>query len=251
MIHHHGYVLFAVVVLLVPVVISNMDYSLNHYQILGVPPTASAMEIKQAWKGLVLRYHPDKVAEAERDGAQEHFIQISTAYEALSDPQKRSQYDYERQQTTFSRPYHRPQYHQHRRRRQSSSSFSSMIGNTELIFLALAIMFIPRFLLPYLQNRPNKNASVRDSGNKSTTSCGTSTKQQRELQKQIQRYAPNVVEFKKEYCLLKGRRVLVFFFDSNHFSLAAEDWKIIQAASQLFCHDPLTFTWLDLSQHER
>lgn len=57
------------------------------YDVLGVEKTASEEEIKKAYKKLALKHHPD------RGGDPEKFKELSTAYEALSDPEKRKIYD--------------------------------------------------------------------------------------------------------------------------------------------------------------
>lgn len=63
----------------------------DYYQILGVPRTATAEEIKRAYRKLAVKYHPDKNPGDKT--AEERFKQINEAYAVLSDPEKRKQYD--------------------------------------------------------------------------------------------------------------------------------------------------------------
>ncbi|RHY05205.1 hypothetical protein DYB25_011070 [Aphanomyces astaci] len=58
-----------------------------YYETLGVPKTASAADIKKAYRKLALKNHPDK------GGDPELFKDITVAYEVLSDPEKRELYD--------------------------------------------------------------------------------------------------------------------------------------------------------------
>lgn len=63
----------------------------NYYEILGVPRDASSDEIKKMYRRLARQYHPD-LNPGDRT-AEEKFKDIGEAYEVLSDPNKRSQYD--------------------------------------------------------------------------------------------------------------------------------------------------------------
>jgi hypothetical protein len=63
----------------------------DYYSILGVDKSASNDEIKRAYRKKALRFHPDKSRDPE---ANKQFSLISEAYETLSDPEKRDNYDY-------------------------------------------------------------------------------------------------------------------------------------------------------------
>jgi len=63
----------------------------DYYDVLGVPRTAAEGDIKSAYRKLARKYHPD-VAE-DKVAAENHFKEINEAYEVLSDPQKRANYD--------------------------------------------------------------------------------------------------------------------------------------------------------------
>lgn len=70
----------------------------DYYDILGVDKKASPQEIKKAFRKLALLYHPDKNSDA---GAEEKFREIAQAYEVLSDPQRRKEYDHSGGQHNF------------------------------------------------------------------------------------------------------------------------------------------------------
>lgn len=63
----------------------------DYYSILGVNKTASADEIKKAFRKLAVKYHPDRNPNNKQ--AEERFKEISEAYEVLSDTEKRQKYD--------------------------------------------------------------------------------------------------------------------------------------------------------------
>ncbi|MBK9247775.1 MAG: DnaJ domain-containing protein [Ignavibacteria bacterium] len=67
-----------------------MDYK-DYYAILGIPKTATAAEIKRAFRKLAQQYHPDKNPNDSK--AEEKFKEINEANEVLGDTEKRSRYD--------------------------------------------------------------------------------------------------------------------------------------------------------------
>jgi curved DNA-binding protein len=67
-----------------------MDFK-DYYKILGIAKTASADEVKKAYRKLAIKYHPDKNPNDKT--AEEKFKEISEANEVLKDEKKRKEYD--------------------------------------------------------------------------------------------------------------------------------------------------------------
>ena len=88
----------------------------DHYKILGVPLTASASEIKKAYRKMAMKHHPDKVdveTDAEREKVNENFRDISNAYQVLSNEDLRRRYDAGEDIDDTSGGQQQQQHHQH------------------------------------------------------------------------------------------------------------------------------------------
>lgn len=62
----------------------------NLYRILECPPTATAEQLKASYRRLARQYHPDQ------GGSERAFQSLASAYQMLSDPQRRQEYDRDR-----------------------------------------------------------------------------------------------------------------------------------------------------------
>ena len=67
------------------------DLEKDYYADLGVPPTATAEEIKKAYRKLARTHHPD--ANPDDPKSEERFKEISAAYDVLADDKRRAEYD--------------------------------------------------------------------------------------------------------------------------------------------------------------
>jgi Ca-activated chloride channel family protein len=78
-----------------------MEFDRDYYTILGIPSGADEDAIKQAYRQLARRYHPDVSDEEE---TAERFREIQQAYEILVDPQQKEAFDHWRKQQGFDEP---------------------------------------------------------------------------------------------------------------------------------------------------
>lgn len=74
---------------------------MDHYSALGVPSSASTADIKTAFRRLAAHYHPDRNASPD---APARFRLVQTAYEVLSDDDRRQAYDDNRRRNLLDDP---------------------------------------------------------------------------------------------------------------------------------------------------
>ncbi|XP_058103212.1 chaperone protein dnaJ 20, chloroplastic [Magnolia sinica] len=65
----------------------------SFYELLGIPESVGFSEIKQAYKQMARKYHPDVSPPNQTEEYTRRFIQVQEAYETLSDPRLRAMYD--------------------------------------------------------------------------------------------------------------------------------------------------------------
>jgi curved DNA-binding protein len=83
-----------------------MEYK-DYYKILGVPRTATADEIKKAFRKLAVKYHPDK--NPGDKSAEDMFKSVTEANDVLSDPERRRKYDEVGENWKYYEQMHRQQ----------------------------------------------------------------------------------------------------------------------------------------------
>ena len=71
-----------------------------YYEILEVDKKASVSDIKQSYRKMALKYHPDK---NDGEEAKQMFIEVQEAYQVLSDPNERTWYDNNREKILFDK----------------------------------------------------------------------------------------------------------------------------------------------------
>ncbi|MDC9723475.1 MAG: DnaJ domain-containing protein [Urechidicola sp.] len=137
----------------------------NHYQILGINRNAESKEIKQAYKKLAVKFHPDK-----NNGDkyfEERFKEIQESYEVLINTQKKTEYDrvydsfysnkqkenYNQSQSTYKNTsysnYKETERKQEQKKKEEAekSRVSNIKKNTELAFEDKAWIFLANFTI--------------------------------------------------------------------------------------------------------
>ena len=83
---------------------------MNYYDILGVNKNSTQKQIRESYKNLVKKYHPD-LYRGDKSFAEKKTKEINVAYDVLSDPQKRAEYDEEiSPKTTYTDIHNTPNY---------------------------------------------------------------------------------------------------------------------------------------------
>ncbi|GLJ27119.1 hypothetical protein SUGI_0531740 [Cryptomeria japonica] len=73
---------------------SSSSSSSSLYDVLCISPDVSARDVKSAYRRMALKYHPDVCPPVEKEECSKVFLQVQEAYETLSDPLLRQDYDW-------------------------------------------------------------------------------------------------------------------------------------------------------------
>ncbi len=130
----------------------------NYYDILGLGKNANLRDIKKAYRKLALKYHPDK--NPGLPGTEKKFIEISTAYQILSDPVERAKYDRSMEDGSLEqfmeywedlkvkrRPPPPPAYYRRRFTRVEYSKKTKILGGLIVLAIVFIAVALPLLLL--------------------------------------------------------------------------------------------------------
>ncbi|MFN8413988.1 MAG: J domain-containing protein [Anaerolineales bacterium] len=117
----------------------------DYYQILGVTPTATLAEIKQAYHQLAIQYHPDRNSDRESTVKMQ---EINEAYRIIGDSAKRSTYDFQLRKATGQSPTQTPTaYNIYRKNNVVTQTFFTHNESTLLGLLGSGLFLIFAFSL--------------------------------------------------------------------------------------------------------
>lgn len=157
----------------------------NYYEILGIENFATDGEIKKSFRQLAIKYHPDK--NKGRKDFEEKFKEIANAYEVLTDPIKKGNFDFRLSQRDLdskqAEPTTRTNYSEQKRPTKTENKKEE--GAKIPIFWIIAIVVFILYLI-----------STSNSDNKTTTG---NTKADKELEKKENAKKPKTgeIDFKK------------------------------------------------------
>jgi curved DNA-binding protein len=100
----------------------------DYYKILGIDRAATPKDIKNAYRKLARKYHPD-LNQNDND-AKKNFQQINEANEVLSDPEKRKKYDQHGENWQHAEEFEKAKQHQDQSESDFSGFFESMFGGS-------------------------------------------------------------------------------------------------------------------------
>jgi tetratricopeptide (TPR) repeat protein len=125
----------------------------DYYQILGISPEATSGQIKAAYRRLALRYHPDRNPHDIQ--AENNFVRITEAYEVLSNPVKRTEYDLgqvryledEQINTTTRRPPPPHYYYNYKPEKKTYSRRDYAMATSAVFIMIVIAVVVPIYLL--------------------------------------------------------------------------------------------------------
>ncbi|MBL7910093.1 MAG: DnaJ domain-containing protein [Bacteroidia bacterium] len=116
----------------------------NYYQILAVKLSANIEEIKKAYRELAKKFHPDK-NQGDKE-VEEKFKEISSAYETLSDVQKRAAYDLKLEEENIRLQQERIQkektFNKNNLNSTTKNNGLSVVLGVALLFLIIGLLFM-------------------------------------------------------------------------------------------------------------
>ncbi len=129
----------------------------NYYKVLGIKDHASVTEVKKAYRTMAFRYHPDHNKSGQ--SGEERFREIKEAYEVLTNPVRKRQFDAELSSFHFSAPaYGRGKIYSENTANESFSGEETNKGtakkSTYAVFLKPLVLILITIALMYLIMEP-------------------------------------------------------------------------------------------------